>query len=400
LLCAAPALALVGNTQGAIGLDGSVRTITAATINYSSPLFEDRADGVSDTLLRLIVAGRPSSWLSYELHGVQELYLSTARAIGPAAMLAGGVPSSYRFTDASWVWGETEDVRASLWLDRLSVKLSAPKLDVTLGRQAITFGKAHFWNPLDVFLAFDPRQFDREYKPGVDAARVDVYLGEAAGISVVGAIGRTGVGNEPGATWYGTSILGRAYANAWNWDFTAQGGKVRGGMQVGAAAAGEIGPVGVTAEAAAFFPLPEETLLGNHAVATAGASYRFGFGLNVEAAYLYNGAGDASNLLRALQRVIEGRSYHMSEHLLGLFLGYDELPLLKISLGYVLSFSDFSQLIQPSFELSISDEADLLFGALIGIGARPDGVSLVDPGLRSEFGTYPAVVYGEFRYHF
>ena len=42
---------------------------------------------------------------------------------------------------------------------------------LTIGRQAVSFGKAHFWNPLDVFLAFDPFQFDRDYKPGVDAQR-------------------------------------------------------------------------------------------------------------------------------------------------------------------------------------------------------------------------------------
>lgn len=31
-----------------------------------------------------------------------------------------------------------------------------------------------------MFLAFDPAQFDRDYKPGVDAVRVDVPLGRFA----------------------------------------------------------------------------------------------------------------------------------------------------------------------------------------------------------------------------
>ena len=63
--------------------------------------------------------------------------------------------------------------------------------DLTAGRQAITFGKAYFWNPLDVFFPFDSSQIDREYKPGVDALRIDVPLGAFSGLNLVGAAGRT-----------------------------------------------------------------------------------------------------------------------------------------------------------------------------------------------------------------
>ncbi len=404
----APAAALVGETEDKVGLDGSVRTVTAVTINYDSPLFDDgaggvdRADGLSQTLLRLVLAGRPTDWLSFELHGVQDLSLTSASAQAVGGLLAGGVPSSYRFTDASWRWGDEQDVKASLWLDRLNVKIALPWVDLTVGRQAITFGKAHFWNPLDVYLAFDPRQFDRDYKAGVDALRIDVPLGMASGITLVGALGRAAgdSGNEPGVGWYGASVLGRAFTNQWDWDISLQGGKIRGGYQVGGAVDGEIWKLGFNGEVAYFFPIDEEQLLPHHLVATAGLTYRFEFDLTVEAAYLYNGGGDPSDLLVALQRLADGRIYHLSRQIAGLVLSYEILPILNGSLAYLFSISDLSMLIQPGFVLSVSDEADLLFGAMIGVGRRPDGPSALAPGLRSEFGTYPSFVYTEFKYHF
>ena len=94
--------------------------------------------------------------------------------------------------DATTDWLQRSSQAASLWLDRPErPRCALPRADVTVGRQAITFGKAYFWNPLDEFLPFDARQIDRDYKAGVDAVRVDIPTSPFSGVNVVVAPGRS-----------------------------------------------------------------------------------------------------------------------------------------------------------------------------------------------------------------
>ena len=77
--------ALVGDSDEAFGLDGSLRTITAATVNYDFPLLfgeDNPGDGISSTLLRLTAGGNPADWLTYELHAVQSLTFTTLQMEG------------------------------------------------------------------------------------------------------------------------------------------------------------------------------------------------------------------------------------------------------------------------------------------------------------------------------
>jgi len=90
------------------------------------------------------------------------------------------------------------------------------------------------------------------------------------------------------------------------------------------------------------------------------------------------------------------------------------------------SASDRSSLLSPSLVYSISDEADLVVGAMLAFGPRPkareyevavqmplppeDGVCvegapsmgapLPYPELKSEFGTYPNIYFGEVKFYF
>ncbi|RME19823.1 MAG: hypothetical protein D6806_17595, partial [Deltaproteobacteria bacterium] len=75
------------------------------------------------------------------------------------------------------------------------------------------------------------------------------------------------------------------------------------------------------------------------------------------------------------------------------------VPILTGSIAWIFSFSDYSSLLQPGLQLSVSDEADFLLGVMIGLGDRPEVTSsgLV---LGSEFGTYPTIWYMEFKFYF
>jgi hypothetical protein len=409
--------ALVGDSDEAFGLDASLRTTTAGMVNYDYPLIfgDHRGDGISQTLLRLTAGGNPTEWLSYEIHGVQDLTFSTIEPSGvqsgPLMLGQQAGDIRYRVWDASWSLSNQDQLQSRLWLDRCNIKLVLPWLDVTIGRQAITFGKAYFYNPLDVFLAFNPTQFDRDYKAGVDAIKIDIPLGDFSGINLVGVLGRRlsvlqsyQSDQALDADWYGSALLARVFTNFFEWDFALQSGKVYGGYQLGGALSGELFEIEVRMEAAYLFAdddryqlplMPGEYELESNFTAVLGVGRRFENTLTIEAEYLFNGLGDPDNLYAAAMRLGGGNGYHMGKHIAGLVLTYEILPILNGSLAWLFSFSDYSSLVQPGLSLSVSDESDFVFGALIGLGKRPTA-----SGLESEFGTYPNIYYMEYKFYF
>lgn len=426
LLFPAPARALVGDSDGAFGLDGSIRNISGAIDNFNpSPFWlpTNGGDAFSQTILRLTAMGAPTRWLSYELHAVQTLDYSSGGASSGAFSLVPGV-TRFRALDATWTPDSSGKLTATTLLDRFAVKFSPEWGDITIGRQAITFGKAFFWNPLDVFLAFDPLQFDREYKPGVDALRVDIPLGDFSGITLVGALGReitpTGsylTGNKAfDADWYGSAALARFFTLYENFDLSLQAGKIYGGYQVGGGASGEVMEwLELRIEAACFramdslgiyaspLHLPASylgPLVEDHATAVLGIGHRFESTLHVQMEYLFNGQGEPDRLSLGLVRVSHGQSYHMGRHVLGVTASYEVLPIVTGQLAAIASLDARSAQIQPSVTWSASDNIEVIGGAIVSLGERPVGTSPLVPGLQSEFGTFPDFYFLEVKAYF
>lgn len=415
---AAPAGALVGDTNGPVGLDGSVRTIAAAVRNYDFPLlFADDVDALSQSVVRLTLAGRPAPSLSYELHGIETVSYSSAPAV-PGTVTFGLVPTDvrYRALDLRWYQHERPDHAVIADVDRANLTWHLPRTDITVGRQAITFGKTYFWNPLDVFLAFDAQQFDRDYKPGVDAVRADVQLGAFTGVNVVGAAGRT-VGvttaerRRADASWLGSAALVRGFTSARGWDLSLQGGKVFGGWHAGFGAVGEIGPVEARLEASGVVAsgsppllpglLPaSERLVEDAATVVLGTGHRFANTLTLEAEYFYNGAGDPSNRTAGFLRFASRETLAVSRNLVGALASYELLPILVGQLGTIVSADDASVQVLPQLTWSASDEIEVLAGAIVGRGARPQAAAGGGIAFESEFGTFPDVYYLEVKAYF
>ena len=194
LVLAGPAAARPGEDGDPLQVVGSVRTITAATVNHGSLLMAGPdgtvhdGDGLGVALARIEAVARPLPGLTADLHLVQAVSFSSAGA-GTGLGMSPAV-TRYRVLAPGFSEARPPAATADLVVDRAAVTWRGPWAGLTLGRRPITFGKAHFWNALDVFHPFAASAFDRDYKPGVDAARVNVRLGEASGLTVVGAAGR------------------------------------------------------------------------------------------------------------------------------------------------------------------------------------------------------------------
>ena len=96
----------------------------------------------------------------------------TGSSIGPDRQ-------SYRLTDLRELIGPTDNKNTIPQnLDRFNVQFQFKAGDLTIGRQAITFGSARIINPTDVFLPFDVRTLNTEYRIGIDAVRFQRPLGQ------------------------------------------------------------------------------------------------------------------------------------------------------------------------------------------------------------------------------
>ncbi len=418
-VAAGPAVARaeVGEPGGALALGGSLRILPAATYGYRlrvpantppeqvpavAASLPERSAAAYTVLARLTASGRPRPWLSYEAHLLQEVTSASTRPDSLVLVQPTGSAARDRLVFGAWHWGDQGDVDARLQADRLAVKLALAGVDVTAGRQAITFGKAYFWNPLDVFRPFPALQLDRDYKAGVDALRIDVALGSFSGCTLVGVLG-----DARRRSWYSSAAVARAFTTWRAWDLTLQGGKIHGGYQVGGGSQGELGPFDLRAEASWFLPEREqrpanERELPEALSAVLGAGRRLDrTGVDVE--YLYNGAGRVS-LARAWPLVMEGLLPQASRHVIGAAVTHEATPLLKASLKTVVSLSDGSVLFQPGVAYSAADEVSLTAGAVLAFGERPvvELDAQGEPSLRyrSEFGSYPHVFYLESTFYF
>ena len=414
-----PVRALVGDGNAAFGLDGSIRTIAVYYQYYDlpEPFDRDETQEALQAILRLTAGGRPNDRLTWEVHLVTTLtYDSAGSETGGGMTSRGQDKVRHRAVEDNWAWLEEDDTAGGLWLDRFNLKIALDRMDITIGRQAVTFGKAYFWNPLDVFLPFDPAQFDRDYKAGVDALRLDVPLGDFSGLTLLAVAGREirldgsyrRDRRKMDASWYGSSVLGRYFTNVRGWDLAAQGGRIYGGYQLGGALVGELATIEVRAEAAYFWPdggleLPwplQVSLYEEHLTAVLGLGRRFENSLHLEFEFLYNDAGEDDRLEIALLRLERGNAIHMGRFLAGGTASYEFTPLHVGRLAVIHSLSDASTQVQPTLTWSLSDNAELILGASLNFGERPKVDLLRGRVIQSEFGSYPHAFFAEFKWYF
>lgn len=376
-------------------VDANVRTMNTAVFGYDNPaLFGTHdVDLVSATALRLVLKGNLSEWLTWEAHPVQSLDYASLAAVSRSDFLR------YRVDTARWRWSDGKDYSADLFLDRLYLRMSFPGADLTIGRQAVSFGETYFWNPMDIFLPFDARQVDRDYKQGVDAVRLDVPLGQFAGACLVGALGRESA--DDGIAWGGSALIANVFVNRWGWQWSAEGGKVYGGYLAGIGASGEAGSIAVRGSATYTLvdrddPSPGAST-GDHVDAVLGMGRAFDNSLTVALEYYFNRSAMSDDLNAAWLSVAGGDSTQTSRHLLGFLVGYDLMADIKGSAILLHSFSDGSSGLQPWLTISAGEELELIFGGFIAMGRRPDHETLAP---RSEFGTFPSAAYIELKYYF
>lgn len=104
--------------------------------------------------------------------------------------------------------------------------------------------------------------------------------------------------------------------------------------------------------------------------------------------------GNSRDFASGARRLAAGEVVNINEHLAGIMLRYEVTPLIMVNGMAIVAPHEPSAHLSPGLSYSLSDDADLLVGALFALGQLPDAAS----GLpRSEFGAYKHIAYAEWK---
>jgi hypothetical protein len=361
---------------------------TYAIGGYSVPLREGYFQSLS--AFRLMPELTPTEWLNFEVaYEAQPVFQFgfVRNAGGAGSSLPRAASSPYRWVDFTAVAADTAAREFVLFhnLDRVNFRFKLPFADLTLGRQAITFGSANTLSATDVLLPFAFQQLNVEYRIGVDALRIQVPIAQFAEIDLGAVLGEGARLAESAAFVRGTfsllesqwTLTGIYFSQAWLAGF---------GLER------SLGPLGWNTDLAyTFAPEGERSYLR----LTTGVTYQFSNGLVLTADYHHSGAGAANageylgfSTSFAARRggvFLAGRHYLISG------FSYPAHALVSLRGQLIGALQDPSVFLTPSVEWNVFDNAFLDAGLFLPAG---------EGNLRSEFGLYPLTAFTAFRYYF
>jgi hypothetical protein len=315
----------------------------------------------------------------------EQLFLYQQRPGAAFTALAPGASGATgQWLDFDWTLVQQGDVLWRHRLDRLNLALGAGAIELRAGRQAISWATTLLLTPADPFAPFDPSDPFREYRSGVDAARVQYFPGPFSSLDLVVRPMKTARGRSLIAAARGKAKLGGLDLSAW------------GGVAYGAPA-GAVGATGALAGAAWRTEVSVRRDSAGAAVVrgAAGLDRRWTvFGRDLYAIVEYQHDGYAAARAADLIGVLRSAPYQRGElQALGRDVAAGEVtyqvhPLASADLLALWDLRDGSLLIVPGASFSASDNLTARAGAYLPAGR---GASLT--ALGSEFGAVPRFGY-------
>ncbi|MFN8062290.1 MAG: hypothetical protein U0Q12_24270, partial [Vicinamibacterales bacterium] len=342
----------------------------------------------------LTLSDRATVEIAYE----HRLRAQTSEARSP---LAGAVPpeteAPYRLSQLDWSLRDGGEFTWRHEVDRANVVFHPSRAAVTIGRQAIGWGRGVLFGAVDLFAPFTPLEADREWRRGVDAVRADIRLSQRSSIDVVGAFGPTVDASTAAAR-------ARGFWGDVDVEVVA-GRRARDGF-VGFTSSATVGGGEIHGELAAFRAqdsIPGVAPAGHVFIkGVAGGSFRLpvGNGVLVYAEYHYSGFGAAraSDLstwfaIPELQRrYLRGDTQILTRHVIGVLASYEQSPLVTYAALLVQSPRDGSGVVAPSSTLTFGDRLSLVLSVYLPYGQPPVGGRI-----RSEYGLSSTSVFAQLR---
>lgn len=296
--------------------------------------------------------------------------------------------------------GDLKTVDGIEWrhrFDRLSARFNlGDNADLVVGRQPVSWATTLFLTPSDPFSPFDPADPFREYRVGVDAARLRYYRGAFTQFEVVARPARVGLDGARTLT-----LLGRATTNRGGWDLGVWGGLVHDTFGAAASLSGSVGLWALRTEAAVRDFDDRLVVRG-----TVGLDRTFpiaGRDLYVVIEYQRDEAGAESPddlVAAATSRVFaQGEMQVLGRDTGALQLSWQLHPLVSASTLFLGSLRDASFMFGPGLSYSVTQGASFRIGAFTGVGEDATLDSGI-PRFGSEYGSIPRFVYTSLNFFF
>ena len=287
------------------------------------------------------------------------------------------------YFDLLHVWVDESHVYSDTSLYRGYLTVRHGSAELTVGRQRIAWGTAHFWSPADAFNPISPLQVEADEREGVDAARLSVRLARDVRWSVVYAP-QEGIDRSTEAT--------RLSTNVHDFDVAAFAGRFRQDWMAGGAFAGQWGGAGLRGELT--YTWRANSSERNALRLTFGSDYALTSKLYVVGEYFYNqgqppgtSAGQPPNPSDLLHFTNE--IFTLNRHFLSGGTRYAVTPLFHVEGYAVVDAQGPSVFLMPVATYSLSNNADLKAGGQL-FASAPQG----------EFQAVPNLFYAQFTVHF
>ncbi len=370
-LLATPAFARVALVEGetvTVDLGGYLRMFSAwqriaeipsADLSSTVELSEPLELAVHASIVRAELKAGLGEHVTVEAHSRLQWNQGQATLAG-----AGVTPTPSRTVDTESELVETADATLTHDLDRAVLRLYLGEVDLSLGRQAVTWGTSNVFGVADVWTQFSPFDVDTSQKRGVDAARAVMAVGQSAELDAV--VVDRGSQEDLSGGLRGTLYLpfGDAYvAGAKLWEELA----VMGGLST------EVDAFKLRSEALWAWDTDDDE--AQRPRVTLGVDWFYSGDLLLGLEGHYNGPGTD---LEALER---GELYLIDRWYAGGYSSYKLHDLVTATLSPLVNLTDPSALLGWGLSCSIQQDVDVGLGGFHGVG---DGL---------EFGAYPQVVY-------
>ena len=384
-------LALPGLARADVNFTGYLKSFAIAQDSFSNPVLEAPVIYQSQNSGRFMWEGFGSHtvWqIHYELSPLAvSRHLETSL---PTFNVGGG---NYRLSDPDATLSNDEEDKNLIYqnLDRFNVQFQFDIGDLTLGRQAISFGSARVINPTDIFLPFDVRTFNTEYRTGVDAIRFQRPIGQLGEIDAGLVLGDNADADNSAAFL-------QLRGNYKGKDLHLAMMQFANQHLVGVGLQGALGSAGF------WFEVADVSGDVSYSRFSMGLDYAFTGNTFAQVEYHHNGAG--SNNPADYPSLADDLPYQRG----GVFLlGQDYLmpmfsvqvsPLWTLATQGIYNLSDDSAFISLTAEYNVAEDAYMDFGYYHFFG-NDITLDLQDKSvLESEYGSSPDTLYLSLRYYF
>lgn len=369
-------------------LQGSVLTLN----NPNAPFYYSKRNvsGASGSG-RLMLDAAIGNSLSFEMH-LEQSYIPTDLQTGGSTLTS--VRDVERSSLLDWAF---DNRQAHLRMDRLNIQYQSGKLNLKVGRQPISLASTFYFTPNDFFAPFAAQTFFRSYKPGVDAARADIRLGELSQLSLISVLGYA-VDPQSDNGWSDahepsrSSHLIRTSSVFGDFELALLGGIVRKDRILGLDFQGELFEwLGVRGEGHVKWP----DAVGQRRTAefSLGLEHRWESSLTIRFEQFYHGSG--ATKASAYNPASLSNSLYLARLYSAAGASYEFTPLLTGDTTAIYNWVDHSGLIALYALYSLSDESELALSGAASFGKNTPGAII-----QSEFGLYGNSLSMEYRLYF